>query len=136
MNTLPSKRKPYKQPLGKNWWLKNDAYRQYMLRSATSIAIILYALNLFCALTALSLGEQQFNAWLQFQQTPISIILHIFGLVAVIYNTKTWFMLAPKTVHVQLGDNKVSDKQIETIMWVVWVAVTVVVSYILLSNTF
>lgn len=133
MSTQATKRKPYQQKLGNTWWLKNSAYRKYMLRSATSIAVLIYALNLFWAITALFAGEQHFNAWLLAQKTPVSITLHLIGLLAIIYNTKTWFMLAPKTVYVQLGKHKVADKQVEVIMWLVWLIVTVVTAYILLS---
>jgi len=133
MSNYLSKRKPYQQPLPNNWWLKNSAYRQYMARSATCFFVILYALNLFWALTALIAGEEVFNAWLVNQQAPFYVVFHVIGLIAMLYHSQTWFMLAPKTIYVQLGKVKVSDKKIEVIMWLVWCVVTFVVFVILLK---
>ncbi len=133
MNTEVSKRKPYQQKLATNWWLKNQAYRDYMLRSATCIFVLLYALVLFWGLFALSAGEPEFNAWLALQQHPLFIAFHLVTLIAMLYHSKTWFMLAPKTIRLQLGATIVNDKLIEGTMWLVWLIFTVILLALLLS---
>lgn len=133
MDSQHSRRKPYQQQMATNWWLTNSAYRHHMLRTATCIFVIFYALILFWGLTALSAGEQEFNQWLASQQSPIFILLHGIGLIAMLYHTKTWFGLAPKTIHLQIGATKVSDKRIEAVLWFAWLVVTFVLLAILLG---
>jgi fumarate reductase subunit C len=132
MSTQVSKRKPYQQKMAPNWWLKNQAYRYYMLRSATCLFVMLYALVLLWGLYALTSGEIAFNAWLTAQQSPLFIIFHIVTLIAMLYHSKTWFMLAPKTIRIQLGKTIVADKAIEGAMWLSWLICSIVILVLLL----
>jgi fumarate reductase subunit C len=132
MNTQVSKRKPFQQKMPPNWWLKNQAYRDYMLRSATCIFVMLYALVLLWGLYALTSGERTFYAWLTAQQSPLFIIFHIVTLIAMLYHCKTWFMLAPKTIRIQLGKIIVADKAIEGAMWLSWLVCSIVILVLLL----
>ena len=133
MNAQLSKRKPYQQKMSTNWWLKNQAYRDYMLRSATCIFVLLYALVLFFGLFALSKGETEFNAWLAIQQGPLFIAFHLVSLVAMLYHSQTWFMLAPKTIRIQIGTKIVNNKIIEGGMWLAWLIFSLVLLALLLS---
>ena len=132
MSTQASKRKPFQQKMAPNWWLKNKAYRDYMLRSATCIFVMLYALVLIWGLYALSNGEVAFNAWLAVQQGLLFVVFHVVTLIAVLYHSKTWFMLAPKTIRIQLGATIVEDKVIEGTMWLSWLICSVIILTLLL----
>ena len=132
MSTQTSKRKPYQQKLAPNWWLKNKAYRDYMLRSATCIFVMLYALVLLWGLYALSNGETAFNAWLAAQQELIFVVFHLVTLIAMLYHSKTWFMLAPKTIRIQLGAIIIGGKVIEGIMWLSWFVCSAIILTLLL----
>ena len=132
MSTQTSKRKPFQQKMTPNWWLENNAYRDYMLRSATCIFVILYALIMFWGLYALSNGETAFKAWLAAQQEIIFVIFHLVTLIAMLYHSKIWFMLAPKTIRIQLGATIVEDKVIESVMWLSWLVCSTVIIAILL----
>ena len=132
MSTQTSKRKPYQQKLAPNWWLKNKADRDYMLRSATCIFVMLYALVLLWGLYALSNGETAFNAWLAAQQELIFVVFHLVTLIAMLYHSKTWFMLAPKTIRIQLGAIIIGDKVIEGIMWLSWFVCSAIILTLLL----
>ena len=132
MSTQTSKRKPLQQKMAPNWWLKNKAYRDYMLRSATCIFVMLYALVLLWGLYAFSNGETTFNAWLAAQQELIFVVFHLVTLVAMLYHSKTWFMLAPKTIRIQLGATIIGDKVIESAMWLSWLVCTTVILILLL----
>ncbi|MGL1959534.1 MAG: fumarate reductase subunit C [Colwellia sp.] len=133
MNAHVSKRKPYKQTMATNWWLQNKSYKDYMLRSATSIFILLYSVLLFSGLYALTAGESAFNDWLTMQQSSAFIVFHVITLIAVLYHTGTWFALAPKTMHVEIAGKVIEAQTIERSMWLAWVVVTVVLLAILLS---
>lgn len=132
MSTQVSKRKPFQQKMAPNWWLKNKAYRDYMLRSATCVFVMLYALILLWGLYALSNGETAFNAWLAMQQGLLFIVFHIVTLIAMLYHSKTWFMLAPKTIRIQLGATIIGDKVIESAMWLSWLVFSTVILALLL----
>ena len=133
MTAHVSKRKPYKQKMATNWWLQNKSYKDYMLRSATCIFILLYSVLLFCGLNALSIGETEFNAWLAMQQSTAFIVFHVIALIAIFHHTRTWFALAPKTMNIEIGDKVVEPQTIERTMWLAWIVVTAVLLAILLS---
>jgi fumarate reductase subunit C len=132
MSTQTSKRKPFQQKMSPNWWLKNRAYRDYMLRSATCIFVMLYALILLWGLYALSNGETAYNAWLAAQQELIFVVFHLVTLIAMLYHSKTWFMLAPKTIRIQLGATIIGDKVIESAMWLSWLVCSTIIIALLL----
>ena len=107
-----SKRKPYSKPMSRFWFLKNKAHVFYMVREATAVFVLMYSLNLMWALAALVKGEAAWNSWLQAMQTPAFIVLHVVAFAAAMLHSITWFGLAPKAFHLQIGENKIPDKPV------------------------
>ena len=92
-----SERRPYRRPIDPRWWWAKGAYRDYTLRELTGVAVAMYGAVLFVGLFSLVRGPDAYAGFLGFLRSPISIVLHIALLAAVIYHVKTWFETLPKT---------------------------------------
>lgn len=108
-----SKRKPYVRPMTATWWLSNSFYIRYMLREGTCIFVGGYSLVLLWGVYALKHGEAAWQGYLQALASPLALIFHGLGLAMALFHSFTWFGLAPKAMHLQLGDKKVPDSLIE-----------------------
>lgn len=87
----------YQRPMGR-WYLRPFYLFVYTLRELTAVFVLLYALVLLAGLAALAAGP---DAWASYRQAlthPLSIGLHGLILVAALYNSMTWFMVAPKAM--------------------------------------
>ncbi|GGA85794.1 fumarate reductase subunit C [Neiella marina] len=122
-----SKRKPYVKPMPANWFMANRFHTLYMLREGTSVFVGLYSLIMLWGLAALVKGEAAWNSWLGHMENPIYIGFHLVALVACLYHAITWFSLAPKAMHLQKGDQKISDKPVVVGHYVAFVIATVVI---------
>ena len=54
--------KTYMRPMG-SWWRRNSFYSWYMLREASSVFVVVYALVLLTGLWRLTQGQEAFDAW-------------------------------------------------------------------------
>ena len=90
-------RRPYVRPMA-GWWRKNPFFVRYMMREATALAVAAYAIYLLVGLVCLSRGEAAYNGWLRSLDSPVSIMLHLAALAAMLYHTWTWFEIMPKTL--------------------------------------
>jgi fumarate reductase subunit C len=89
-------RKPYSAPQPAGWWWRHPAYRRYMLREATAVPLLLYALCLLGGLRALGQGEAAFAAWLAWMASLALLLLQVLALLAALAHAWTWFALLPK----------------------------------------
>jgi fumarate reductase subunit C len=90
-------RQPYLRPIDPRWWAK-PPYLAYTLREATGIAIAAYALVLLAGAICLAVGENAYNAWLEFLASRWSLALHAIFLIAMLFHVLTWFAIMPKTM--------------------------------------
>lgn len=89
-------RKPWQPRQPRDWWLHNPAYRRYMLREATALPLLLYALLLLAGIYQLARGPDAFSAWLAWLQTPAMLLLQGIALAAALLHAVTWVALVPK----------------------------------------
>jgi fumarate reductase subunit C len=111
-------RKPYSQPQPRDWWLKNSAYRRYMLREATAIPLLLYCLLLMSGIYRLTQGSDAFAAWLIMLRSPWAVALHSLAFAAALFHTWTWFALVPKILVIQTRRLRVDGKYIKFAHWI------------------
>lgn len=90
-------RRPYVRPMG-GWWRKNPYFVRYMLREGTALVVAAYAVLLLAGLLCLAGGEAAYNGWLAVLRHPLSILLHVAALAAMVYHTWSWFDIMPKTM--------------------------------------
>ena len=95
------------------WWRQRPAYRGYLLREASCIFVIAYALVLLTGLASLAQGREAFDAWRALLATPAAIAFHLLTLVAMVYHAWTWFKVMPKTLpFIRLRGRRVADTTI------------------------
>ncbi len=92
-----SGRRPYMRPMN-GWWRRDPFFVRYMIREATALIVAAYAIVLLAGVLCLSQGEGAWNGWLAAMRSPVSIVLHVLMLVAMIYHTYSWFEIMPKTM--------------------------------------
>jgi fumarate reductase subunit C len=96
-----------------SWWRRLPFYRRYMVREATCIAVIAYALVLLVGLLRLAQGREAFDAWRAALATPASLLAHGVLLAAFVFHAWTWFEVMPKTLPIlRVGGKRVADATI------------------------
>ena len=94
-----SARRPYLRPMN-GWWRRDPFFVRYMVREATALIVALYAVILLAGTLCLARGEAAWNVWLALLRTPVSLLLHLLMMVAMIYHAYSWFEIMPKTLPV------------------------------------
>ena len=97
MSTQLSKRRPYVRPM-QGWWKKNPFFVEYMVHEGTAFFVAIYAAILLVGLVRLAQGEAAWNGWLAALKSPMSIVLHLALLAAMLYHTWSWFKIMPRTL--------------------------------------
>ncbi len=107
----------YKPTLGRTWWLKNSAFKAYMLREATVLPLVFTLLCLLAGIYSLGKGEASWLAWLAAMGNPLVLALNALTLVASLYHAATFFVLFPRVMPIRLGSKKVPDGLIVAGQW-------------------
>lgn len=108
-------RKPYVQRQRADWWLRNPAYRRYMLREATALPLLLYTLLLMSGLYQFTRGETAFLAWLALLRSPWLLALHGVALAAALFHAVTWIALVPKILVIDTDRLRVSPATVKRV---------------------
>jgi len=87
----------YVRPMA-GWWLRNPRFRRYMLREASALFLVAYALVLLVGLLRLAQGEAAFAGWRAALGSPWSIAWHVLALAMAGFHSLTWFQVMPKTL--------------------------------------
>jgi fumarate reductase subunit C len=106
------------------WYFKRPRYMRYMAREVTCIFIGIYTVILLVGLQRLSQGQLQYEAFLAALRSPSSVIFHLLALAFSLYNTFTWFNVAPKALPIQVGDEHWPDSVVAGGHYVVWVGLS------------
>lgn len=87
----------YRRPMGR-WYLRRAYLLRYTLRELTAVFVLIEALILLAGLAALAAGPSAWAGYREVLAHPLSIGLHAVLLVAALYNSLTWFVVAPKAI--------------------------------------
>ena len=117
--------RPYVRPM-QGWWRRDPFFVRYMVREATAVAVLVYAIVLTVGVVRLAQGEPAWNRWLEALQTPWSILLHVVLLVAMIVHAQSWFDIMPKTMPMMfVGGQRVAASTITRTGWTATVLASV-----------
>jgi succinate dehydrogenase subunit C len=117
MNRKTVTRRPYVRPM-QGWWRRDPFFVRYMVREATALAVLVYAIVLTVGVVRLAQGEAAWNGWLDALQTPWAMLLHLALLVAFFVHAKSWFEIMPKTLPMMFfGGRRVSASTITRTGW-------------------
>ncbi|MFW5926516.1 MAG: hypothetical protein ACOCSR_00555 [Wenzhouxiangella sp.] len=115
---------PYRQELSAGWWLHHSGYRRYMLRELTCIWIGAWAVVLIVAAFRLGQGGQSARAFLEALGSPIGVVFQLATLAFALYHTITWFALAPRTMPIWRGEEKVPDSWVKLAHYLAWLIIS------------
>jgi fumarate reductase subunit C len=120
-------RRPYVRPM-RGWWRRDPFFVRYMIREATALAVLVYAIVLTVGVVRLAQGEAAFDGWLQALRSPASLLLHAVLLVSMVVHAHSWFQIMPKTMPImRVGGRRLAPSTIQRVGWAATVAVTVLV---------
>ena len=117
MNHKVSPRRPYVRPM-QGWWRRDPFFVRYMVREATAVAVLVYAVVLTVGVVRLAQGEAAWNGWLAALRSPASVLLHVVLLVAMVVHAKSWFEIMPKTMPlIVVGGRRLAASTITRAGW-------------------
>ncbi|MDO5288245.1 MAG: fumarate reductase subunit C [Pseudomonadota bacterium] len=95
----------------RHWWAhERPAYRRYLLRELTCLAVGYYALLVLAALACLLAGEAAFTRLMAALRSPPWVLLNLLATAGMAYHAITWFQVMPKTMpFIYLGQRRVPD---------------------------
>lgn len=103
--TAPKRERP--------WYLRPEYLLSYTLRELTAVFVLLYAGVLLAGLAALAGGPEAFADYQRALTRPLWIGLHGLMLIAALYNSWTWFRVAPKAMpQIFVGARRLPDRPI------------------------
>lgn len=117
----------YHRPMGR-WYLRPAYLFRYTLRELTAVFVLVYALILLAGLAALAAGPSAWEGFRAALSHPLVIGLHALTFIAAIYNSLTWFLVAPKAMPaIFIGTRPLPDLAITLAHIVVFLVVSVVI---------
>ena len=125
MNRKAVAHPPYVRSM-QGWWRTDPFFMRYMVREATALAVLVYAIVLAAGVICLAQGETAWNAWLAAMQTPWSLLLHLLLLVCMVVHAQSWFEIIPKTMPMLfIGGQRLTEEAITRTGWAVTVLASV-----------
>jgi fumarate reductase subunit C len=109
------------------WYFRHRRYWRYMAREVTSIFIGIFTIILLVGLERLSAGPAQYEAFLAALQSSGSVIFLSLTLAFSLYNTFTWFNVAPKALPLQFGDEMAPDSVVRNAHYAIWIGLTLLI---------
>ncbi len=128
-----SKRKPYVREMTPTWWAGNPFYVRYMIREASCLFVLGYALVLLSGVVALGQGADAFNQFLEGLRSPAAIVFHVATLLMTLYHTVTFLKMTPKTMRLELGGKKVEDSKLIVVEYLAFAVASVVIIAVLMG---
>ncbi|HTT41343.1 MAG TPA: fumarate reductase subunit C [Burkholderiales bacterium] len=117
MSDAAGARRPYVRSM-RGWWRRDPFFARYMLREATSVAVLAYALVLTVGLVRLAQGEAAWNGWLAALRSPWAVLLHLLLFAAMVFHALSWFEIMPKTLPaIFIGGRRLSAATITRSGW-------------------
>lgn len=114
----------------RGWWRRDPFFVRYMLREATAVGVLIYAVILTVGVVRLAEGEAAWNGWLTALRSPWAVLLHVVLFGAMVFHALSWFEIMPKTVPaIFIGGRRLSAATITVSGW----TATVVASITLLA---
>jgi len=113
-----SERRPYRRAQPRDWWA-HKPYLGYTVRELSGVGVALYGGMLLAGLICLWRGPDVFDAYRRFLASPLSLLIHVVLLAAMLWHVVTWFQTMPKTMpKLIVGGRHIPQKHLTTAGWV------------------
>ncbi len=120
----------YRPTLTRTWWLKNNAFKAYMLRELTALPLLFFLLCLAMGLYSLGQGEQAWHSWLQVMQNPLVLLINALAFVSSLFHAWTFFQLFPRVMPLRLGGTPLPAAALIAGQWAGVLAVFALVAWL------
>ena len=118
----------YMTPLRWYWFLQRPAFRAFMAREATSVAVAGYLVFVLILLNAIGDGPVAYDRVVVNLKQPWAVFGHVLVFGAALYHSITWFNLTPKAMPIYIGEDRVADFWAAILMgYLPWLVVSAVV---------
>ncbi len=123
-------RNPYVREVSPTtWFFRMPRYMRYMAREVTSIFIGIFTVIMLVGLARLSEGQVEYENFLAALRSPVSLVFLLLALAFALYNSFTWFNVAPKAMPIQVGEELMPDMVVAGSHYVLWVILSVFVLF-------
>jgi fumarate reductase subunit C len=116
------------------WWLDRWPYLRFILRELSSVFVAWFVFLTVLQIRALRHGPIAYAEFQERLRNPILVALNVITLLFVIFHAATWFNLTPKAMPLRMGGKRVPSLLIVAPGYLVWVAISVAVAWILLRG--
>ena len=116
------------------WWLDRWPYLRFILRELSSVFVAWFVLVTVLQIRALRRGPTAYTEFQERLRSPILVAVNALALLFVIFHAATWFNLTPQAMPLRVGGKRVPSLLIVAPSYLVWVAISVAVAWILLRG--
>ena len=124
----------YRKKIPIFWWLEKLAYGKFITREMTSVAVGYAAVLLIVQVWVLSRGEQAYERFLHFMQSPAVLVFHGVVLLFLLFHTVTWLNLAPKALVLHVRRKRVPDAAVLAGHYAAWLVATALSVWFLVGS--
>lgn len=121
---------PWRPEMPAFWWLSQPGYLRYMIRELTCIWVAAWVAVAIVGLLRLRQGPDAWEGFLAALGSAPGIAFQLAALLFVLYHTVSWFRLAPSTMPIWIGENRVPSGWIELGHYAAWVVASLVILYL------
>lgn len=116
-----------------DWWLRNSRYFRYMVRELTAVFAALWVVTLLLQIPQMAGAPEGHSLWLATIRSPGWIAFSFTSFAFLLYHTATWFMSMGTVIYLRPGKTAIPASSIVAAMVVLWVVVSLVVAFILVT---
>ena len=116
------------------WWLERLAYTKFMTRELTSLAVGYAAVLLVLQVWVLSRGEQAYERFMHFLQTPAVLVFHGVVLLFLLFHSVTWLNLAPKALVLSVRGKRIPDAAVLAGHYAAWLVATALLVWLVVGT--
>src|SRR5215472_17130816 len=124
----------YRARVSTYWWLAHWRYLRFILRETSSIFVAWTVVITLLQVRALTRGAADYARFQEWLQSPPVLALSALSFFFVFFHAVTWFNLAPKAMAIRVRGKRLPDLIIAAPNYMVWVAISAGVAWILLRG--
>ena len=126
--------KLYRRPMSFWWWLARPAYFSFIVRELSCLFVGAFAVVTLLQIRAVGDGPQAYAAFAAMLGSPAFIAFSAAAFLLVVFHAVTWFRAVPTTIVLRVGEQRVPAGVIAGAHYAGWLAVSVVVAFIVLRG--
>jgi fumarate reductase subunit C len=124
----------YRARISTYWWGRQWPYLKFILRELSSIFVAYFVVLTMLQVRALTQGPDAYARFQERLKAPALLILNALTFFFVLFHALTWFNLAPKAIAVRMRGKRVPDSLIVLPNYIAWLAISAVVTWLLLGK--